>query len=344
MTSFFRFGGLFSDDQRSGNAPTTYDSSAAATATTGTNDSTLKHDSPVDGDYRTTTNADDSTSASSTTFPNMEGGTDATASTTTKQPTETATSSYDAGGRIEMEDRIAMVEQILAENDFYQILGLERSCAQNEIRRAYISRSRVIHPDKMRNSESSTQAFQKLSSAYETLSNPSRRRDYDVSGRRYHSHNSEETLSNALAQFFSEFMAGDFDNLLQIVEFLNSQNPELAINKDSARRFFHQIRDVALVAGQYLSVAKFEVMRLYEIQQELRSLSYFDVLGRLRLTIQMTRVFLAIPIKMNTHVTDRQIMNQQFTNVLGGVTGFLETSENGISNLNGWVKRRSWFG
>ncbi|RKP22556.1 hypothetical protein SYNPS1DRAFT_25660, partial [Syncephalis pseudoplumigaleata] len=183
-----------------------------------------------------------------------------------------------------------------------------------------------------------------LSSAYETLSNPTRRREYDISGRRYHSQNSEETLSNALAQFFSEFMAGDFDNLLQIVEFLNSQNPELAINKESARRFFHQIRDVALVAGQYLNVAKFEVMRLYEIQQELRSLSYFDVLGRLRLTIQMTRVFLAIPIKMNTHVTDRQIMNQQFTNVLGGVTGFLESSENGISNLNGWMKRRSWFG
>jgi hypothetical protein len=100
----------------------------------------------------------------------------------------------------------------------------------------------------------------------------------------------------------------------------------------------------SLVAGDYLNVAKFEVMRLYEIQQELRSLSYFDVLGRLRLTIQMTRVFLSIPIKMNTHVTDRQIMNQQFTNVLGGVTGFLESSENSISNLNGWVKRRSWFG
>ncbi|KAI8049531.1 DnaJ domain-containing protein [Syncephalis plumigaleata] len=300
MTSFFRFGGLFSDDQRSGNAPTTFSST-----TNGTDTSTA-----VDG----------------------------------KTSSETSSSSYDAGGRIEMKDRIVMVEQILAENDFYGILGLERTCAQNEIRRAYISRSRIIHPDKMRNSESSTQAFQKLSSAYETLSNPTRRRDYDVSGRRYHSQNSEETLSNALAQFFSEFMAGDFDNLLQIVEFLNSQNPELAINKESARRFFHQIRDVALVAGQYLNVAKFEVMRLYEIQQELRSLSYFDVLGRLRLTIQMTRVFLAIPIKMNTHVTDRQIMNQQFTNVLGGVTGFLETSENGISNLNGWVKRRSWFG
>jgi hypothetical protein len=39
-----------------------------------------------------------------------------------------------------------------------------------------------------------------LSSAYETLSNPTRRRDYNISGRRYHSQNSEETLSNALAQ------------------------------------------------------------------------------------------------------------------------------------------------
>jgi preprotein translocase subunit Sec63 len=38
-----------------------------------------------------------------------------------------------------MKDRIAMVEQILAENDYYGILGLERTCAQSEIRRAYIS-------------------------------------------------------------------------------------------------------------------------------------------------------------------------------------------------------------
>jgi DnaJ-class molecular chaperone len=39
-----------------------------------------------------------------------------------------------------------------------------------------------------------------VSSAYETLSHPTRRRDYDINGRRYYSQNSEETLSTALAQ------------------------------------------------------------------------------------------------------------------------------------------------
>jgi hypothetical protein len=68
-------------------------------------------------------------------------GGDQSASVETKpQPApEMAASSYDAGGRIDMEDRVAMVEQIIAESDYYSILGLERSCAQNEIRRAYIS-------------------------------------------------------------------------------------------------------------------------------------------------------------------------------------------------------------
>ncbi|RKP11475.1 DnaJ domain-containing protein, partial [Piptocephalis cylindrospora] len=209
--------------------------------------------------------------------------------------------------------RLRIVREILLQKDYYGVLGLDRTATTTQVRRAYFAKCKLVHPDKMGNSVEATRAFQKVSSAYETLHDPARRKDYDVHGRRYHSANSEETLSNALSQIFSEFMAGDFDNLMQIVEFINTQNPELGINQDGARRFFTQVRDVVVLAGKYLSVAKFEVIRLYEIQQELRALSYFDVLGRLRLTIQMTRVFLSIPIKCNTHVTDRQIMNDQFT-------------------------------
>lgn len=80
-------------------------------------------------------------------------------------------------------------------------------------------------------------------------------------------------------------------------------------------------------------------MHIFEIQQELRQLSYFDLLGRLRLTIQMTRIFLSIPIKMNQHVTDRQIMGPQLETVLGGVTGMLEVSERGLNGLGGFMGR-----
>jgi uncharacterized protein (UPF0297 family) len=182
-----------------------------------------------------------------------------------------------------------------------------------------------------------------LSSAYETLIDPSKRTDYDIHGKRFQSRNSEETLSNALQQIFAEFMAGDFDNLMQIVGYINAQNPELAVNEESAKKFFHQVRDVVLVTSKYVNVAKFEIMKLIHVQQQLRQLSYFDVLGRLRLTVQMTRIFLSIPVRMNQHVTDRQIMGSQMESVLGGVAGLLEAGEQSLSGIGSWAGRMlSW--
>ena len=53
-------------------------------------------------------------------------------------------------------------------------------------------------------------------------------------------------------------------------------------------------------AGQkYLRLLKFEIIRLYEIQHSLRSLSYFDIVGRLRLTLALTRVTLEIPLVLD---------------------------------------------
>lgn len=40
-------------------------------------------------------------------------------------------------------------------------------------------------------------------------------------------------------------------------------------------------------------------MRLYELQHKLRQLSYFDILGRLRLTMTIARVLMEIPIMIN---------------------------------------------
>lgn len=55
-----------------------------------------------------------------------------------------------------------------------------------------------------------------------------------------------------------------------------------------------------LVASQkYLRVIKFELCRLYEIQSSLRALSYFDIRGRLRLTLQLGIVALSIPMAID---------------------------------------------
>jgi len=40
-------------------------------------------------------------------------------------------------------------------------------------------------------------------------------------------------------------------------------------------------------------------MKLYELQHNLRKLSYFDILGRLALTIRISKLILRIPIVIN---------------------------------------------
>ncbi|CAG8828709.1 8343_t:CDS:2, partial [Gigaspora rosea] len=54
--------------------------------------------------------------------------------------------------------------------------------------------------------------------------------------------------------------------------------------------------ELLLAGKKYVKIVQFELIRLYEIQQQLRALSYFDVFGRLRLTIQLARITLTIPL------------------------------------------------
>lgn len=41
-----------------------------------------------------------------------------------------------------------------------------------------------------------------------------------------------------------------------------------------------------------------QITRLLELQHAFRQLSYFDVLGRSRITIQLTRITLSLPIEL----------------------------------------------
>ncbi|PLW29379.1 hypothetical protein PCASD_21352 [Puccinia coronata f. sp. avenae] len=82
-----------------------------------------------------------------------------------------------------------LVDQINRHNDLYHVLGFtgysyyaRGQIHLEDIRKAYISRSRLCHPDKLPQYQPCTAAFQKLSFAYETLSKPASRKLYDLSG------------------------------------------------------------------------------------------------------------------------------------------------------------------
>lgn len=68
----------------------------------------------------------------------------------------------------------------MSEN-YYNILGIEETATQSDIKKAYRSLSFKFHPDKNLGDSESTSKFQKINEAYETLGDEQKRQEYDMS-------------------------------------------------------------------------------------------------------------------------------------------------------------------
>lgn len=66
--------------------------------------------------------------------------------------------------------------------DFYIVLGLERGATLADVKRAYKRLARRYHPDVNPGDRMAAAQFHQIAEAYETLSDPERRRRYDTTG------------------------------------------------------------------------------------------------------------------------------------------------------------------
>lgn len=66
--------------------------------------------------------------------------------------------------------------------DYYKVLGVSRTASDDEIRKAYKRLARENHPDVRPNDPAAAERFKQASEAYEVLSDPDKRKQYDTFG------------------------------------------------------------------------------------------------------------------------------------------------------------------
>lgn len=68
----------------------------------------------------------------------------------------------------------------MEQNDYYQILGVDRKSSQKEIKEAYRKLALNYHPDRNKDNPAATARMKEINESYAALSDPEKRRRYDA--------------------------------------------------------------------------------------------------------------------------------------------------------------------
>ena len=88
--------------------------------------------------------------------------------------------------------------------DYYEVLGISRNASENDIKKAYRSLAKKYHPD-VNKEEGAAEKFKEINEAYEVLSDPQKRQNYDQFG-----------FAGVDGQGFSNFGGAGFDDFSDI--------------------------------------------------------------------------------------------------------------------------------
>lgn len=147
----------------------------------------------------------------------------------------------------------------------------------------------------------------------------------------------EHTFRSAVEAILQEFLHGDFRLVRRLLETLNRQYPNL-VNEEvicklpcficgmvtesslsrelrliklptfvvTVERSFTSLRELVLTTSTYALLLYIELGRVHRVQKKLLSLGYLDVFGRLQCTMQLVKVTLAIPVRVDRALRRKQ--------------------------------------
>lgn len=69
--------------------------------------------------------------------------------------------------------------------DYYEVLGIDKSASEKELKSAYRKLAKKYHPDANPGDKQSEEKFKELSEAYDILKDPEKRKLYDNSVMRH---------------------------------------------------------------------------------------------------------------------------------------------------------------
>lgn len=128
----------------------------------------------------------------------------------------------EASGNYSPEDE-ELARGIAGKENFYKILNLEKSCTEDEIKKAYRKLALKVHPDKNK-APSAEQAFKKVGQAYACLSDPDKRKHYDLFGTEKGNQPSSQPGDINPEEIFRQ-MFGGHDIFSQMFQGGGSRNP-----------------------------------------------------------------------------------------------------------------------
>jgi len=111
-------------------------------------------------------------------------------------------------------------------------------------------------------------------------------------------------------------------------------NPSLSLGDEAINSVLislESLRERALTCRACIYALHGELTRIIEVQYALRQLSYFDLFGRSRLTIQLTRIAIMLPIALDRAAGGTALLPRHLTlvmhtvdQVLGKIEGILK--------------------